>query len=432
MVKTGANITVTGGIPAGATAGIAAAAVVIALSLVTATCAPDVPLARNQADIVTDTIGDTIVVRTFAGSVWGADATLEPEVSIGELEGPEEYLFGRVSSIAVDDDQNVYVLDWQAQELFQYDARGDYVRTLARRGEGPGELADADQMAFLPDGRLVVRDSRNGRLQLFGPEAGERDEWPLANPHLYGPHRIWTDTAGRTYTFHLAMPAADWDAMLMGVVIVRGPDGAHLDTLAGPAGDFDPPELTASSEPRGPTGTSGFRTEPVPFSPAAVWAGHPHGGIVKGVSSEYRIDLHFPEHVLRIERAYDPVPVLPSERDHYRDSITDMMRYMDPDWEWNGPPIPETKPVFRRLHSGKDGRIWVELSPELRSAADPSLGERIRFDVFEPDGTYLGAVNAPAGFRTAVGPVFDGDHVWAVTLGELDVQRVVRYRIMRE
>lgn len=405
-------------------------ACIAALSVLAIACSTDAP-APIQAGVVTDTIGDTIVVRTLSGSVWGTAATLEPEVSIGELDGPEEYLFGRVTSIAVDDQLNVYVLDWQVQQILQYDERGDYVRTLARRGEGPGELDDADQMMFLPDGRLVVRDGGNQRMHLFGPGALERDEWPLANPHLPGPHRIWTDTAGRTYTFHFDVPPTSMEAMLKGVVVVRGPDGVHLDTLPGPETDFDPPMLSASSDRATPSGGSGYRTEPVPFGPAIVWAGHPHGGIVKGISSDYRIELLLGERVLRIERAFDPIPVTPAERDHYRDSITDMMRYMDSDWSWNGPPIPEHKPVFRRLHSGRDGRIWVDLSPELRSASDPSLGGRIRFDVFEPDGTYLGAVNAPMGFRSAVSPVFNGDHVWAVTLDELDVQRVVRYRLVR-
>lgn len=416
--------------PAGARANGVTTACLAALSLSVAACGTDAP-APSQTGVVTDTIGDTIVVRTLSGSVWGVDATLEPEVSIGELDGPEEYLFGRVSSIAVDDQRNVYVLDWQAQQILQYDERGEYVRTLARRGAGPGELDDADQMMFLPDGRLVVRDGGNQRMHLFGPGALERDEWPLANPHLPGPHRIWTDTAGRTYTFHLDIPATSMEAMLKGVVVVRGPDGVHLDTLPGPETDFDPPVLSASSDRTTPSGGSGYRTEPVPFGPAIVWAGHPHGGIVKGISSDYRIELRLGERVLRIERAFDPIPVTPAERDHHRDSITDMMRYMDSDWSWNGPPIPEYKPVFRRLHSGRDGRIWVELSPELRSASDPWLGERIRFDVFEPDGTYLGAVNAPMGFRSAASRVFNGDHVWAVTLDELDVQRVVRYRIVR-
>ena len=403
---------------------------IAALSLVAVACAPGTP-GGSRPDVVTDTIGDTIVVRTNSGSVWGADATLEPEVSIGEVDGPEEYLFGAVASIAVDDDRNVCVLDWQAQEILQYDALGDYVRRVARRGEGPGELTRADRMAFLPGGRLVVTDPMRQRVHLFGPGAGERDEWPWQPANPSSPS-LWTDTAGQTYTRYYDLGAYDWEARSRGVVIVRGPDGTHLDTLPGPAFNFEPRVVTATSQPRTPGGASGYRSARVPFSPAALWAGHPHGGILKGVSSDYRIDLQLGERVLRIERTYDPIPVSPAERDHYRDKLTEELLYMDPDWSWNGPPIPETKPVFKRLQSGKDGRIWVELSTELRSASDPSLGERVRYDVFEPDGTYLGAVNAPADFRASVNPVFDGDYVWAVTRDELDVQRVVRYRIVRE
>lgn len=55
--------------------------------------------------------------------------------------------------------------------------------------------------------------------------------------------------------------------------------------------------------------------------------------------------------------------------------------------------------------------------------------ESTRYDVFEPDGTYLGVVVPPDGFSFHVNPVFDGDHVWAVTWGELGVTRVVRFRI---
>jgi hypothetical protein len=36
---------------------------------------------------VTDTIGDTIVVRTVSGSVWGGPAELAEELRIGVFEG---------------------------------------------------------------------------------------------------------------------------------------------------------------------------------------------------------------------------------------------------------------------------------------------------------------------------------------------------------
>ena len=70
MTKTTEIITPIARIRAGAAAGV------IALSLVTVACAPDAPVADNQPDVVTDTIGDTIVVRTLAGSVWDVEATL--------------------------------------------------------------------------------------------------------------------------------------------------------------------------------------------------------------------------------------------------------------------------------------------------------------------------------------------------------------------
>jgi hypothetical protein len=53
------------------------------------------------------------------------------------------------------------------------------------------------------------------------------------------------------------------------------------------------------------------------------------------------------------------------------------------------------------------------------------------FDVYEADGTYLGPVSAPEGFWVYPTPVFDGDRVWAVMRDELDVQRVVRFRVQR-
>ena len=55
--------------------------------------------------------------------------------------------------------------------------------------------------------------------------------------------------------------------------------------------------------------------------------------------------------------------------------------------------------------------------------------EEVRYDIFEPDGSYLGDVAAPDGFSTFPAPVFRGEQVWAVTEDEQGVERVVRYRI---
>jgi hypothetical protein len=177
------------------------------------------------------------------------------------------------------------------------------------------------------------------------------------------------------------------------------------------------------------------------------------GYFVGGLSTDYRIDLFRPEGVLRIERAWDPVPVDPDEKADAEERITTNMRNNFPGWRWNGPATPDTKPPFRSLAVAEDGRIWVQLSQPAEQIPEdeqedtqavgtarpggappaprpPRFREPTVYDVFEPDGTYLGRVRTPDGFAAYPEPVFRGDFVWAVQRDELEVPQIVRYRIV--
>ena len=403
------------------------------VSIAGAACGTGTEVARGP-EVVTDTIGDTIIVRTISGSVWGADATLVPELSIGELDGPDVYLFGRIGSIALDDDHNVYVFDQQARNVRVFDRSGDWVRTLGGPGQGPGELQRPEAMAVLPDARVIVRDPGNARLQVYGPGEAVPREWPYV-PAFYSNRRLWTDDRGRTYV------AALRDARSVGpdreLLAVFDPDGIPRDTVAPPLQAFE--ARTVTGERDGARVTYG-----VPFAPRAHWAVHPGGHFVGGISSDYSIDLGLPEGTLRIERAAEPVPVFPREADHERARTERGIGMTVPGWTWNGPSIPAVKPPFSGLSPGRDGRLWVAVSTEAREVAnenhDPdnplsaptTWRSPLRFDVFEADGTYVGAVNPPEDFSANPPPVFEGDHVWAVSRDDLGVQRVVRYRITLE
>jgi hypothetical protein len=57
--------------------------------------------------------------------------------------------------------------------------------------------------------------------------------------------------------------------------------------------------------------------------------------------------------------------------------------------------------------------------------------EPLAFDVFEPDGTFLGRVRAPDEMEARYPrPVFRGENVWAVMRGDLDVLSVVRFKLV--
>lgn len=129
--------------------------------------------AGGGMEVVRETVGDTTVVRTISGSVWETPRRMVPEVSIGALDGDAEYLFGRIGSIGVGPDGTVYVLDRQAPDLRAYDADGGYLTTMGEQGEGPGELSSPGALAVLSDGRVLVRDPGNARIE---PMAVTRDD----------------------------------------------------------------------------------------------------------------------------------------------------------------------------------------------------------------------------------------------------------------
>lgn len=78
-----------------------------------------------------------------AATVQGDALELVEELRIGsafgaDTDAPE--LFGEVVSLAVDEDGNTYVADFQSREIHMFDRAGNFVRTIGRRGEGPGEF----------------------------------------------------------------------------------------------------------------------------------------------------------------------------------------------------------------------------------------------------------------------------------------------------
>ncbi len=401
-----------------------------ALTLTVAACGDANPSDTN-ADVAIDTIGDTIVVRTLSGSVWGGVATLVPEASIGELEGPEEYLFGSISSIAVDDDRSVYVLDGQAQHVRVFDSDGTYVRTLGGPGEGPTEFTRAEAIALLPDGRLVVRDAGIKQIKVFGPGPDDVDQWPYSTSGTmsYTNTPLYTDAHGRTFQ----TDPGGWtppDGRDPDRIIVLGPDGTHLDTLPVPWGDYGEPMVEWEG-----------MSFAVPFSPFGHWAVAPGGHLIAAFSADYRIDLARDDGVLRIERNAEPPRVPEGESSYYRDAITEQYRAQIPGWRWQGPSIPDHKPFFEDLTAGRNGRIWVTLETEASPVDNPNYDperpgdspvrwrSELRYDVFEADGTYLGTVDPPDGYASRPTPVFDGDLVWAASRDELGVPRLVRFRI---
>lgn len=84
--------------------------------------------------------GRGIVVHNTGEPLWapGEEWQVVEELRFGSAmsEGPD--LFGAIYSFDVDAWGRIFVLDDQAQEVRIFDSDGTFVRTVGKKGEGPG------------------------------------------------------------------------------------------------------------------------------------------------------------------------------------------------------------------------------------------------------------------------------------------------------
>jgi DNA-binding beta-propeller fold protein YncE len=78
--------------------------------------------------------------------------------------------FAKPTSVALDQDGNVYVTDMLNYRVEVFDADGKFIRTFGKHGDGPGYFAMPKGIAVDCDGHIWVTDSMQNRIHLFTQE----------------------------------------------------------------------------------------------------------------------------------------------------------------------------------------------------------------------------------------------------------------------
>jgi hypothetical protein len=342
----------------------------------------------------------------------------------------------------------------------QYDRAGQYVRALGRSGTGPGEFGEPTSIGELPDGSVVLYDGGRRHVIVYAPNGSVTAQWPFdAGP---GGVALWgrismTDTAGFVY-LPLATPLpgrgprpTEPPGIGRGqgrpTTLVRfRPDGTLVDSL------FEPEFPSAPRYNREAftvhEGT-GLREVMLPLWPQPQWMRSRLGYFVTAVPHRYAVDLRIPsatvagkpsiwrtgDRVVSIRRNVQPIPVSNEERAERRAIVERTLQTNNPGWRWTGEEIPAVKPAIHGAHAAFDGRIWVSLTQPSVRVTPQGRGTGISFgepaplwDIFEPDGTYLGQVRGPDSLSLRIGAM-RGDNVWSVATDQNGVQTVKRWRI---
>lgn len=114
--------------------------------------------------------------------------------------------FNRPTNLAVGPNGDLYVTDGYGNaRVHQFHPDGTLVRSWGEPGNGPGEFHLVHGVAVTPDGRVMVADRENDRIQIFSLDGDFIEEWT----QVQRPTNLSLDRSGRVYVSELWRPAGD-------------------------------------------------------------------------------------------------------------------------------------------------------------------------------------------------------------------------------
>ena len=162
-----------------------------------------------------------------AGSAWSLDTAAG--VVIGEVDGPDEYVFGQISGVVVDAARRIHVADPQTKRITVFSAEGRFLQHVGRNGEGPGEFRHVSGLAEAPGG-FAALDPILRRVTVFGPAGRVVRTFMLARSRMtledYAPMAF--DSSGWFFDRARLSRLPDTDSV---GVVVYDTAGAVADTV---------------------------------------------------------------------------------------------------------------------------------------------------------------------------------------------------------
>lgn len=371
----------------------------------------DAGAAGGWAGTVDTLANGAVLVSNPERGIWGDSSAwrIEEELRIGsaEVEGPD--LFGNISAIAVDGLGRIYVAESQAQEIRVFDADGRHVRTIGRKGGGPGEFEQISGMDWGPDGNLWVMDPRNSRVAVIDTAGRFLTSHRRNAGFVMIPWQGGFDARGRLYD----VTGVSGERSFRQVLVRYDATMTPTDTFWIP--EYDNPSFDITDD-----GGRRRVSAAVPFSPGLTWTVDDQGDVWIGVTDQYRLHrVSFTGDTLQVvAREHRPTPVTAEEKEEALGRYEWFTRQggkLDPSR------VPSVKPAFGAPFFDDRGYLWVRAT---RSGDEPAA-----FDIFDPDGRYLGQVEEPEAINFQR-PLVVGDRLYAVVRDDLDIPYVMRARLV--
>lgn len=339
--------------------------------------------------------------------------TLVEEMRLGGADTGKASFTG-VLGLAIGEGGSIWLVDQDAPEVRVFDREGRFIRTIGRRGEGPGEMEATNGFAFGPHGTVWVPDYRLQRYNLFDT-TGRFIASHVDLIHSYG--YLWDGGVDREGRLYDQIGVRRDTTFTPAVRRFRDSSLASADTFpAHSCGTGKRPfyKLTAKN---------GYSIMQVPFTPGAVTA-IGRAGVVwcspGDVPAALAFRLDGNDTIATIAYARARIPVPPATRDSEIARITKQAQAMGADLPDFGL-IPSVQPAVTGIRLDDADRVWLRVPDSAVT----------RFDLFDATGHRLAEVTGPKEIL-GYGPMaFHGDTVLAVIRDADETPTVVRYHLER-
>jgi hypothetical protein len=366
--------------------------------------------ASGRIEAQVDTVNGVLHVWNSPEGAWtdGEQWTVEELLRLGARAAPEEELFsGPLLTGKLGPDGFIYVLDSDAEQITVFSSDGAFVRHIGRPGRGPGEFVGPSAMSWDGLGRLWVADGFGGRYTLFST-AGDfirtqsRPVHALArrqHPLIYTSDGAFLDEAA-------ASSAVSFLRVDTG--------GARVDTL----GTISRPEMTAAVRSIIRRPGSDFQTVSRRYIRRSRWAVTSDSTIWSADTGELKL--------VHRKLSGDTIRVVHTTHrsQQFSSAEADLIDRGLAEVGLQRHEIDLVRPIVQQIVVLDDGHVLVQI--EMDVGDDGTI-----FDVFDPDGRYLGPLDFGFAPTRLGGTSFRGDTVVVTTVGRLDVPYVVKAVIRR-
>jgi hypothetical protein len=336
--------------------------------------------------------GVTVVKNTkepiFSDEVFN----LVEDLSIGKVEGQEEYIFSQISAVDVDDNERIYVADMLPAHIKVFDRNGEYLRTIGRKGQGPGEMQMPYFVQITSENEVLVQDLGTQRIIYFTPDGEFLRQKPIGTTRF--PILIKADSYGN----------------FIGIVSLAPPPigGKIINKYDS---NFNILMLIVEDE----QGTKGV----LDIAKISCFCDvSPNDNVIWGNSKEYVLHILNPEGLLikRIIKDSDPLKFTENDKDMYKE------RYADAEKRGLVLNFPGHYPEFKDIFADDKERIFVQTYQRIE-------GEKSFFfhDVFDADGKYIAKVPVLANLNRNA--VWKKDKLYTIDEDDNGLPLIKRYKV---